>query len=109
MSVEMGMEWSKRNGLPPTSQRDFQMLMDLIKPVAINPQSISISHEIAKGSFGMIFSAKLNGRNVAIKRIRRDDGVDLAWKLRNAYLELNIMNRLSHPNVSRFILLMLPC
>jgi len=68
---EAGMRWTKRSGFNTNQIQDFQMLLELIKPIMIKPDQISGSREIAQGSFGTIYSAVFNRRNVAVKRINK--------------------------------------
>ena len=76
---EAGMRWTKRSGFNHDQIRDFQMLLQLIKPIMIKPDKISGSREIAQGSFGTIYSAVLNKRSVAVKRINKV--APLEWAL----------------------------
>ena len=68
---EAGLRWTKRSGFNHDQIRDFQMLLQLIKPIMIKPDKISGSREIAQGSFGTIYSAVFNKRAVAVKRINK--------------------------------------
>jgi len=78
---EAGMRWTKRSGFNHDQIRDFQMLLQLIRPIMIKPDKISGSREIAQGSFGTIYSAVFNKRAVAVKRINKVllTLLDLAW------------------------------
>jgi hypothetical protein len=49
------------------------MLLELIKPIMIKPDQICNAREIAQGSFGTIYSAVFNKRQVAVKRINKVD------------------------------------
>ena len=103
MQRDAGMRWTQRSGFNPEQVRDFRMLLDLISPIMIKPDRVQGAREIAKGSFGTIYKASYNNREVAVKRINKDAAKPLAAKMREAYLELNVMNDLSHPNVIQLI------
>ena len=47
------------------------MLLDLIRPIMVKPSKIVGAREIAKGSFGTIYSAMFNEMKVAVKRINQ--------------------------------------
>jgi hypothetical protein len=47
------------------------MLLDLIRPIMVKPSKIVGAREIAKGSFGTIYSAMFNDMKVAVKRINQ--------------------------------------
>ena len=90
--MEAGMRWTKQSGFNNNQTRDFEMLLDLIKPIMIKQGDIQGAHEIAQGSFGTIYRATYNTRPVAVKRINKDRSKSLAIKMREAYLApLNIL------------------
>ena len=95
-----GVRWAELSGFNNIQIHEFQMLLDLMKPILIKPSKIVGAREIAKGSFGTIYAAKFNEMKVAIKRINFDGS---AAKMHEAYLELYIMKGLSHPNVLQLV------
>mmetsp|Transcript_16553 Transcript_16553/g.39818 ORF Transcript_16553/g.39818 Transcript_16553/m.39818 type:complete len:695 (-) Transcript_16553:309-2393(-) len=105
LNIDQGMEWAMREQFSRSQAQNFRELLNLMKPIHVNPGDIRGSRVVGSGSFGTIFSASWNGKPVAVKKISKDQNADksMPQKMRELFLELHVMNRLKHPYVLKLL------
>lgn len=68
----------------------------------VDYRDIKLTKCLSRGGFGLVFSGELHGRNVAIKKMRADRGVEIQ-QLELFVREIALMARLRHVRIVEFI------
>mmetsp|Transcript_28097 Transcript_28097/g.69492 ORF Transcript_28097/g.69492 Transcript_28097/m.69492 type:complete len:942 (-) Transcript_28097:204-3029(-) len=103
-TVDSAMLWARRSGFTESQLPEFQGFLALVESMLINKRDILGSKALDKGAFGAIDAATLHGTPVAVKRVSSGgDGKALPQLMREALLELRILQVLRHPHVVSFM------
>jgi len=105
LDVDRGIDWAMRERFSRPQIQNFTEMLNLIKPIHINPKDIRSPQFVAQGSFGTIYRATCKGNPVAVKKILKEQnsGKSVPQRMREVFLELHVMHRLNHPYVLKLL------